>query len=313
MRSILMALFVIAALPARAQEPEAALVGEWWEESNRDAFDLRADKTATRRLFSSGAQIQGTWSVPAAGKIRFAPDDGSEPVSWSIELKDSRFTVPIIGDPRAYVRETREERDGRLAATLKRIHDIARALKEGRYEGTQDVGLLASLRELEGRSDGLLLSLAGNDPKKQDAYVAELAKARPDLRRVLEKGSRGGRLTSCKNNLKMLGVYCALFESKFKKYPKGLDELWRPDMLQDKSVLRCPATGEENAYEYLWPSQGDATPPDEITAYDRFPHSDGSRCVLTFQGRVSVYDEEGFQKARESGTTSGIEAVDEKD
>ncbi|MBI2920554.1 MAG: hypothetical protein HYY18_05670 [Planctomycetes bacterium] len=313
MRPLFTAFLALFALSALAQEPETALVGEWWEESHRDAFELRADKTATRRVFATGDEVQGAWSLPAAGRLRFAPEDGSEPVTWNIELKDGRFTVPIIGDARVYVRETRADRDGRLAATLKRIHEISRTLRDHSFGSSQDAGLLASLREFEARADGLLLTLAGSDRKKQDAYVAELAKTRPDLKRVLEKGSRGGRLTSCKNNLKMIGVYFALYESKYKKYPTGLEEIWKPDLLQDKSVLRCPATGEENAYEYLWPSKGDASAPDEIMAYDRFPHADGTRCVLLFQGRVIVLDEDGFKQAREAGKTEGVEPVDEKD
>lgn len=122
------------------------------------------------------------------------------------------------------------------------------------------------------------------------------------------------RATDCKNHLKQIGVYCALYESKFKAYPPTLSYLWRPDMATDANLFRCPQkTGKRSSstvrsenfpadvgYEYRCPPPEIETDPNYasvVMAWDREPHSDGKRAVLFFTGRVELLDQEAFERA----------------
>lgn len=108
------------------------------------------------------------------------------------------------------------------------------------------------------------------------------------------------KVTACKNDLKQIGVYFALFESKNRHYPGSIEELKGPTMINGNTekILVCPfdTSGDACSYEYLHPVRGDDEPYDSIMAYDRHPHPDGRRCVLHFQGRVDEMADSDFQK-----------------
>lgn len=132
----------------------------------------------------------------------------------------------------------------------------------------------------------------------------------------------GSRKTSCKNSLKQLGIYFALYESKYKAYPPpGADTwfalLWRKDMATDGNLFRCAVRGKSGAGTHYWGlkesgtwghpgsppySWGSAGLDDKLTPPD-FPiaadgndergvpnHGPGDdRNILFFQGRVDVF------------------------
>lgn len=123
------------------------------------------------------------------------------------------------------------------------------------------------------------------------------------------------RTIDCKNHLKQMGVYVALYESKTRKYPPDLQSLWRPDLATDPWIFICPvssanagtaarpapgSTWESFAsrvsYDYRFPERGDATAPDALIAWDHTPHPDGKRCVLFFLGRVDEVDQATFER-----------------
>ena len=136
---------------------------------------------------------------------------------------------------------------------------------------------------------------------------------------ALAAARKSSRKTDCKNSLKQIGVYFALYESKFKAYPTvgggtwfGL--LWRPDMASDGNLFRCAVVGKAGTgthyngitgagsytpaggTSYTWTAAGitDAAPPDLPMACDiggSTPnHGTGDDInVLFFQGRVDVF------------------------
>jgi prepilin-type N-terminal cleavage/methylation domain-containing protein len=142
---------------------------------------------------------------------------------------------------------------------------------------------------------------------------------------ALAAARKSSRKTDCKNSLKQIGVYFALYESKFKAYPTigastWFDLLWRPDMAQDGNLFRCAVVGKGRAsgtdYQgitvggsftpsggttYTWTTVGitDAAPPDLPMACDMGSntvvsgapnHGIGDDAnVLFFQGRVDVF------------------------
>lgn len=123
------------------------------------------------------------------------------------------------------------------------------------------------------------------------------------------------RKVDCKNHLKQLGVYAALYEAKFRMYPPDLKSLWRPDLATSADIFICPVTSGKTgtaptpapggawesfasrvSYDYRFPVRGDETAPDALMAWDRVPHPDGKRCVLLFQGRVDEVDQATFDR-----------------
>lgn len=131
---------------------------------------------------------------------------------------------------------------------------------------------------------GLLLE-EGGDAREEDTSQS------PDDRK---------KTTECRNDLKQIGVYFALYEAKNRFYPATIEDLKAPDLISDPAakVLKCPydTSGDATSFEYLHPVRGDNEPPDMIMAYDRHLHPDGRRCVLYFQGRVEAVNESDFQK-----------------
>ncbi|MBI2920090.1 MAG: DUF1559 domain-containing protein [Planctomycetes bacterium] len=131
---------------------------------------------------------------------------------------------------------------------------------------------------------------------------------------ALASARAASRATDCRNHLKQIGVYCALYESRYKAYPPTLSHLWRPDMATDANLFRCPQkTGKRASsaarvekfpsdvgYEYRCPPPSIETDPNYdsvVVAWDRDPHSDGKRAVLFFTGRVDLLDQAAFERA----------------
>lgn len=135
----------------------------------------------------------------------------------------------------------------------------------------------------------------------------------------------GSRKSDCKNSLKQIGVYFALYESKFKAYPTPgaatwFAQLWHRDMSTDGNLFRCAVRGKAGAgthYNVLpdsgaWTHEttdgpkiftwGPAGLDDKTTPSDLPIACDGDdpagvpnhgkgedRNVLFFQGRVDVF------------------------
>lgn len=108
-----------------------------------------------------------------------------------------------------------------------------------------------------------------------------------------------------KNSLKQLGVYFALYEGKFKKYPPSLDDMAR-ELKVSPDEFKCPHCGSNYVYiperpgtwspvpgpPYSWTSNGitEGAPPDlPIALCEHCASTPGKDCeVLFFQGRVDV-------------------------
>ncbi|MCE9582372.1 MAG: hypothetical protein K8T20_07755 [Planctomycetes bacterium] len=101
---------------------------------------------------------------------------------------------------------------------------------------------------------------------------------------------------SCCNLVYQVGIHLALFESKFKEYPGELGQLKESLMAAtgNENALKCPLLGDE--YVYLFPLEGDMTPPGRLTLYDRKPHADGTRLAVMFAGTPVWLDEAQFQE-----------------
>ena len=138
---------------------------------------------------------------------------------------------------------------------------------------------------------------------------------------ALAAARKASRKTDCKNSMKQIGVYFALYESKFKAYPTpGGDTwfglLWRADMATDGNLFRCAVVGKAGTgchfqgltagggsytpaggSAYSIPTAGitDGAPPDFPMCTDDNQgttpnHGTGDdRNVLFFQGRVDVF------------------------
>ncbi|MCE9581146.1 MAG: hypothetical protein K8T20_01385 [Planctomycetes bacterium] len=152
---------------------------------------------------------------------------------------------------------------------------------------------VARLRARGGRS-------APAKPSKLDDLLAILLDEDGDEDEGGEPPESVKQTTHCKNDLKQLGIYFAIFESKYHYYPASFDDLKSPDLLAPSSlgILQCPfdKSGDACSYEYLHPIRGDNEAPDAIMAYDKHLHPDGRRCVLYFQGRVDSVVDADFQK-----------------
>ncbi len=137
---------------------------------------------------------------------------------------------------------------------------------------------------------------------------------------ALAAARKASRKTDCKNSLKQIGVYFALYETKFRAYPTpgastwfGL--LWRPELAQDGNLFRCAVVGKGGtgthyqgiiaggtytpagmgAYTWTATGIGDGAPADLPVACDDNQgstpnHGPGDdRNILFFQGRVDVF------------------------
>ncbi|MEK7469306.1 MAG: DUF1559 domain-containing protein [Planctomycetota bacterium] len=126
------------------------------------------------------------------------------------------------------------------------------------------------------------------------------------------------RTVDCRNDMKQIGVYVLLYESKYRDYPEALRDIYRPDLATDPNIFICPVNGQpfkspsstsmkwddfssRVGIEYLKPPSFD--PMNDrvrdiskvLMAWERTPHSDGRRTVLFVTGRVDTVDDAMFQ------------------
>lgn len=69
---------------------------------------------------------------------------------------------------------------------------------------------------------------------------------------VLAAARKSNSKSGCKNSLRQIGIYFAIYEGKFKTYPatgaaSWFYLLWRPDLARDGNLFRCPVVGTEGA------------------------------------------------------------------
>lgn len=319
----LFALFALVALPLPAEPPDA-LVGDWWGTIAERRVSFAADGTLTEFRPSDAAERKGTWSLDGA-KLAITWEGRSAADAFTIALEKEELVLTEADGRSARLRkEARADREKRLTDML--VEGL-RKLRDSDEEADQfkRAQMIRESRDLAEKSESLVRSLAGADRGKQQAYTTGLVKAREpglieephapadgDTTSVQPRAAEApGAKRNCINSLKQIGVYFALYESKFKKYPRSINDLKDPAMLTDESLLHCPAdaAGEEHTFRYVVPAKGDATAPDAVMAFDPIPHKDGTRNVLLFQGRVISMAEEDFRKAlAASGGTLNVGA-----
>lgn len=308
-----LALISLCALSSSA-DPREVLAGDWWGTMAERRLSLAADGTLTEFRPTDVEERKGSWEIDGSTvKIQYADRKRAEAYTFSV-VKDELTLTGEDGRSTQLKKEARADREKRLAGIL-----VGQLKKQRESEEEPDQSKRAQLikesRALGVESEPLIRSLVGATHEKQDALKDGLVKANaPELLTPADAavGATGPgpeikpRKTEpatakrdCVNHLKQIGIYMALFESKFKRYPKSLKEVQRPDMMTDLSLLNCPADGEgeEKAYGYCEPAKGDETPPDAVCAWDAVPHADGTRNVLFFQGRVGPMKEDDFRKA----------------
>lgn len=137
---------------------------------------------------------------------------------------------------------------------------------------------------------------------------------------ALAAARKSSRKTDCKNSLKQIGVYYALYESKYKSYPppgggNWFSNLWRADMATDGNLFRCAVMGKtvsaprtdyrplaasgtyvnpSTSVPFIWaasPGITDQAPPDLPMASDAITNHGTNEDIniLFFQGRVDVF------------------------
>lgn len=201
--------------------------------------------------------------------------------------------------------ETREQKEKRLADAMAELLELMDedpvAMSEEEAEKRHRRG-----QELEETLGTLAEELAGKDPKAQEKLAHELLKKhRPDAAAKLEKRKDEARETQCKSNLKQLGVYVALYESKKRAWPETIGALRAPDLVTDEKLLACPVHG--GAYLYVKPPQGDDTPASHFLIYCPKAHPSGARAFCLFTGAVRDVREAVFEVALKAGNLREVE------
>lgn len=310
MKRLAMFVLGVAAIvaPARALPPDdKELKGEYWDEWNVDKVEFLAGGKAVWTTFSTKAAVRGEFSVPKDGELKFVPEGGAPVRTWKCAFQDGLL---VLTDENGVEKNYRPESlDGRRSRTADLFIEVARLDKARRVAGDEpdDAGMSLKDRELEARYAGMLVSL-GEDPNgpPPPSILLIVKLRRPDIYddmvAALKQAMESSRATDCKNRLKQIGIYVALYEAKFRKYPQALKDLLQDGLVEDESWFGCSLSGKPNSFTFVAPPKGDDTPPDFVIAYDTDAHPDGWRNVLTFQGSVIDLDAEDFAVARKDGT-----------
>ena len=137
---------------------------------------------------------------------------------------------------------------------------------------------------------------------------------------ALAAARKASRKTDCKNSLKQIGVYFAMYDSRYRGYPvpgaaTWFQLLWEPSLASDGNLFRCAVVGKGGSgthykgitgagtytptgmLPYTWTSSGltDSAPADLPVACDDDQagtpnHGTGDdRNILFYQGRVDVF------------------------
>ncbi len=282
---------------------EASIAGDWWSEDPAVRIVLRADRTATMFEREDRTRAEGRWGLKGS---RLS-------LTWSVG-KTSTYECGVIDDQLSLKsdsvtltlrREDPEAREKELAGCIHQLELLKKAF--GTASDNEEIRktVEGAARSRERRS--LLMSLlAGRGDDSLELVRRVLQKNFPEDLPLLEERDGGKLDRSCSNSLKQLGIYLALFEAKFKKYPEKLDQVKRPDMATDESLFTCPLLGEGHRYVYVWSKDGDATSSEALTLYCDAPHTDGQRRFVTFSGRAWEIPEEAFQEVLRTGSIVGV-------
>lgn len=294
--------------PAWALPPDdKELKGEYWDEWNVDKVEFLVGGKAVWTTFGTKATVRGEFSVPKDGQLKFVPEGGAPVRTWKCAFQEGLL---VLTDEYGVERNYRPESlDRRRSRTADLLIEVARLDKARRVAGDEpdDAGLSLKDRELEARYAGMLVSL-GEDPKgpPPPSILLVVKLRRPDIYddmvAALKQAMESSRVTDCKNRLKQIGIYVALHESRFRKYPQSLKDLLQEGLADDDSWFRCSLSGKPNSFTFVAPPNGDDTPPDFVIAYDTDAHPDGRRNVLTLAGSVTDFDAEDFTTACKDGT-----------
>lgn len=119
--------------------------------------------------------------------------------------------------------------------------------------------------------------------------------------RVVPRAPGDGNPTAagCSERLSQLRAASFLYESKFREYPAGWEDLKRTGLITDEKLTKCPC-GTGPTFEHCRHPLTDASAPETFVAWDATPHADGTRNVLLFIGRVEVLKEDVFQQRLKS-------------
>lgn len=298
------AALAVAAGAAIAGPPsESAIAGDWWSEDPAVRIVLRADHTATRFQREERERAEGRWEL-VGSRLSLA---------WSVG-KSSDFEASVIDDQLSLKsdagtmtlrRDDPEAREKELAQCL-HDHEARRKLFGAENDDAVIRKTMESDAKTRERVEVLLSLLAGRGDASLELARRVLGKHFPEDLPMLEERDGKKKDRRCGNNLKQLGVYLALYESKFKKYPEKIEQVKRPDMATSEALFMCPLLGEGHRYVYVWSKDGDATPNDSLTLYCDAPHPDGQRQFLTFNGRAWELPEETFQDVLRTGSIEGV-------
>lgn len=305
MRNALVAALLASLAPAVACAAPPDLKGTWWDEWNTDRYEFQEGGKGVWTASGEKESSVGAFSFPDDGTLKFVPEGGPAR-TWKISMRGELLAMTDAdGTERQYRRESSEERWGRAADVFAEMVFLEKAKKAEKDAGRREALSLRS-KEIEPRLGGLCFSLGNwKDEELLKQLLVAAKKRRPDMNwddeKALKAGQEAGRLVSCKNSLKQIGVYIALYESKHRKYPKSFADIQVKDLAKDPKLFHCPLTDIDDAYVYVYPEAEDETSPDFIIAYDRDPHPDGSRNVLLFFGRVETLSAEEFEEALKAG------------
>lgn len=125
--------------------------------------------------------------------------------------------------------------------------------------------------------------------------------------------------SQCRINLNLLRSICRVYQERFGEYPADLRSVFEAGLAGERGeLLVCPIHGNRVSlppnpswdnlqrwvdYEFRPPpvlARGPVNP-DYVIAWDRNPHPDGTRSVVTFDSYARRVGEDDFRKALEVG------------
>jgi hypothetical protein len=298
-RLTLAAIALMALSPAAEPPTLDSLRGSWWDEDGSAMFLFDNGDAGSVLDCPSQKTQPGRFQISDIGKLVFTPKEG--PASAWGASRDGEFLVLAASDGTTHRcrHETRSDRELRCMAAHRDYSEAKRATEvPNAPEGEAD-RLWKRCDEAKVAYWTLLGSLAGDNSAAREKLLEELLeRSSPEAAKAAREATQQ---QECSNALRQIGMYCSLYENKFKAWPKNLAALERPDMATDKKAFRCPVTGNDNAYAYVFPSKDFETPLDAVMLYDRDPHPNAKRGVVCFSGEVIFLGKEDFELALKEG------------
>jgi hypothetical protein len=130
--------------------------------------------------------------------------------------------------------------------------------------------------------------------------------------------------TLCRNNLRRIHFGFGVFHQIHSKDPFSLEELFLDEILMSSKLIICPSdpqtkksTDEHySSYIYIYPAQGDDTPPEAILLMERQQfHPDlppGTRVVCEVTGMTTFMSEREIKKRLQSQIPTQQKALQEQ-